>query len=107
MLKYSLKTDGAVQQRGYQRRAIRNGYTVTVDMQIFGRQLETGDNTALNKIMDGFSFTEILPVPALPVKYVVSTHPPQETNSGSFKMTGKSTPGASISAVICLQFDQS
>ncbi len=48
---------------GFQRRTIRNGYTITVDMQVYGRNVSGADNTALNKVFDSFGFTQALPVP--------------------------------------------
>ena len=49
--KYSLHQDGQQICTGYQRRTIRNGYTITLDMQVTGRSAKDADDTALEKIM--------------------------------------------------------
>lgn len=100
MLKYSLKEDGEVAYRGYQRRTIRNGYTITLDVQVTGRQVTGADNSSMNRVNAGFSFTEILPMPDLPIVFTVTDPPPEETSTGTFVMKGKTHPGATLTAVL-------
>ena len=99
-LRYSYRQGGEVVRRGYQRRTIRNGYTITVDMQVFGRQLTNRDNTALNKVFNTFTFSQILPVPPLPISLDETSTAPVETSKGSFAMKGKTKPEASLRAVL-------
>ena len=71
MLKYKRELDGET-IRGYARRTIRNGYTITLDMQVTGRNAKEADNTVLEGIMKTFRFTKVLPMPELPVKLALN-----------------------------------
>ena len=62
-LKYSLVFSGEVIRRGYQRRTVRNGYTITFDMQVTGRPLKDADEKAADRAVNSFSFLEILNSP--------------------------------------------
>lgn len=99
-LRYAYRLNGDVAHRGYQRRTIRNGYTITVDMQVFGRQLTGQDNTALNKVFNTFAFSKILPVPPLPLSLEETATAPVETNRPSFTMKGRTKPEAKLQAVL-------
>jgi len=99
-LRYSYREGGEVVRRGYQRRTIRNGHTITVDLQVFGRQLTGRDNTALNRVFDTFTFSQVLPVPPLPLTLEETATAPVETGDASFTMRGKTKPGASLRAVL-------
>ncbi len=94
--RYSLRLDDKLDHGGYQRKTIRNGYTITLDMQTPGREANDADQKALNKIMDSFAFTEILPAPELPIKLTVTREPPLETSEESFTVAGKSQKNAKI-----------
>ncbi len=98
--KYALRQEGELVCTGYQRRTIRNGFTITLDMQVRGRDAKEADNTALEKIMKTFSFTEILPMPELPVKLSVSSAPPTETNDDTFTVKGTTAKKATVTAAI-------
>ena len=93
---YSLRQEGQLICTGYQRRTIRNGYTITLDMQVRDRTAKEADNTALEKIMKTFTFTEILPMPDLPIKLVLSAAPPAETNEDSFTIKGTTAKKATV-----------
>ena len=99
-LRYSYRVGGDLLRRGFQRRAIRNGFTITVDMQVFGRSLKASDNTALNKVFNTLRFTQILPMPELPVFLDESETAPVETSQSAFTMKGKTKPGAKLTAVL-------
>ncbi|HSK67880.1 MAG TPA: hypothetical protein VLA21_01320 [Candidatus Limnocylindria bacterium] len=99
-LRYSYREGGDLVRRGYQRRTIRNGFTVTLDMQVFGRQLQAADNSALNRVFDTLSFTEILPMPELPLALDETQTAPVETGDAEFTMKGKTRPGAKLTAVL-------
>ena len=117
MLKYVQRIGGAVDHRGFARRTIRNGYTITVDYQVYGRSLASKDNNALNKVMDTWHFTSVLPLPGTDaeggagagagtpptastptatLRTAVTGMPPTETNAASFTVKGKTTPGAEV-----------
>jgi hypothetical protein len=99
-LRYTYRRGNEVLHRGYQRRTVRNGYTITVDMQVYGRQLSGRDNTALNKVFDTFTFSQILPMPPLPITLDETVSVPVETSKPSFTMKGKTKPEASLRAVL-------
>lgn len=112
MLKYVQRIGGTVDHRGFARRTIRNGYTITVDYQVYGRSLASKDNNSLNKVMDTWRFTSVLPLPGTDgegtgtvtaaaaatatLRTTVTDMPPTETNTASFTVKGKTTPGAEV-----------
>lgn len=98
--KYELRQEGQLVCSGYQRRTIRNGYTITLDMQVRGRSAKDADNAALEKVMKTFAFTEILPMPALPIKLAVSSAPPAETNEDTFVIKGTTARKAAVTAAV-------
>ena len=98
--KYTLRQNGQLVCSGYQRRTIRNGYTITLDMQVRDRTAKDADNSALEAVMKTFSFTEILPMPELPVKLTVSTAPPAETNEKTFTIKGTTARKATVTAAV-------
>ena len=97
---YTLRQDGQLVCSGYQRRTIRNGYTITLDMQVRDRTAKEADNTALEKVMKTFTFTEILPMPELPIKLTVSSAPPAETNEDTFTVKGTTAKKATVTATV-------
>ena len=97
---YTLRQDGQLVCSGYQRRTIRNGYTITLDMQVRDRTAKEADNTALEKVMKTFTFTEILPMPELPIKLTISTAPPAETNEDTFTVKGTTAKKATVTATV-------
>ena len=98
--KYTLRQNGQLVCSGYQRRTIRNGYTITLDMQVRDRTAKDADNSALEAVMKTFSFTEILPMPELPVKLTVSAAPPAETNEKTFTIKGTTARKATVTAAV-------
>lgn len=98
--KYTLHQEGRQVCSGYQRRTIRNGYTITLDMQVTGRNAKDADNTALEKVMKGFGFSQILPLPELPLKLSISTAPPTETDSDTFTIKGTTAKKAAVTATV-------
>lgn len=99
-LRYSYRQGGELVCRGFQRRTIRNGYTITVDLQVFGRNLTSADNTALNKVFDTFGFTQLLPMPELPITLAETATAPVETYKRTFTMKGETKPNAKLNAVV-------
>ena len=97
---YTLRQEGQLVCSGYQRRTIRNGYTITLDMQVRDRSAKEADNSALEKVMKTFTFTEILPMPPLPIKLVLSSAPPAETNEETFTIKGTTARKATVTATV-------
>lgn len=98
-LKYR-RTTATESYRGLQRRTIRNGYTITVDYQVYGRNPKAADKTALDKIMGTWHFDQLIPRPANAVaKIVFTSQPPKETNTGKFTLAGTGDPGLHILGV--------
>lgn len=101
MLKYDLRQGGEVAGRGYQRRTVYNGYTITLDLYVpGGRQLKGADNTALNKVFNTLAFTNTLPLPELPVLFNEKVSAPMETSEPTFTMTGTTLGNARLVAVV-------
>lgn len=98
--KYSLRQEGKQVCTGYQRRTIRNGYTITLDMQVRDRAAKDADNKALEKIMKTFAFSEILPMPPAQAKLTLSSPPPTETNEDTFTIKGKAAKNAAVTATV-------
>jgi len=97
-LKYNCN---ARNQKGYMYRTIRNGYTITLDCQVYGRSLATADQRALDKILTSWKFTTTLDKPANAVPMLLFTsEPPLETNTGSFTVEGTGDPGLTIIGVV-------
>lgn len=101
MLKYIQRTGGEIVHRGYARKTIRNGYTIMLDYRVYGRNLKGADNTALNKIIGTWHFTQVLPLPASKAaKILVNALPPEETNSSTFTYSGTAEKDMVITAVV-------
>ncbi len=97
---YTLRQEGELICAGYQRRTIRNGYTITLDMQIRGRTPKQADNTLLEKITKTWQFTEVLPMPPLPIKLSLTSAPPTETNEATFTIKGTTARKATVTATL-------
>ncbi|MBR6526111.1 MAG: hypothetical protein IKT57_09060 [Clostridia bacterium] len=93
---YTLRQAGEESCQGYQKRTIRNGYTITLDMQVYGRKANENDLKALDKIMSSFQFTQILPMPKLPAKLILSSSVPAEISEDTFTIRGITTPKAEV-----------
>jgi len=96
MLKYARKIDGKVAVRGLWRRTIRNGYTITLDMQVGSRSIAAGDITALNKIQDTLAFMQVSSAPDAPLTLGFTSPPPESTNSDTFTIKGVTRPAATV-----------
>ena len=100
MIKYK-RTLGDQVYWGYARRAIRNGYTFTLDYQVYNRGLRAKDLNAVNKVANTVSFTLTQTAPVSATGLVQFTaEPPEETNTGEFTVEGKCTPGAHLIGVV-------
>ncbi len=108
-LKYVRREGGEVLCKGYMRRTIYNGYEITFDLQVFGRNVTEKDNTALNKVWKSFSFVETHPMPPVAsAKINITTTPPEETNERDFHIKGTAAKDVKFTAVVMgLSYDGS
>lgn len=101
MLKYRFSPGGSLQYRGFARKSVKNGLSVMLDMQVYGRALKAGDNTALNRVFDTLEFTAAsAPGVTLPIVLSETHVPPQETNQPNVSIKGTTRPGVRLSAVV-------
>ena len=101
ILRYTKRTDGVVDHRGFARRTIRNGYEITLDMKVYGRSASNKDNAALNTVWNTFAFTELLPLSlTASAKLNITTVPPTETSDSSFNIEGTAAPDVELTAVV-------
>lgn len=99
VLKYK-RNLGSAQYEGYARKTVRNGYSIHLEYQVYGRSAKSSDSTALDKIMNTWNFTEIFPRPASSTAQVIFTaQPPEETNTGKFTLKGTGSAGLQVIAV--------
>lgn len=95
------RTVGGESYRGYARKTIRNGYTIQLEYQVYGRSAKSSDRNALDKVMDTWQFLEIWPRPVTSVsKLVFTARPPVESNTGKFTVKGTGTAGVRIIGVV-------
>ena len=100
-LKYVHRDGGEVLNKGFMRRTIFNGFEITLDMQVYGRNATDKDNNALNKLWKTLSFVEALPLPAVASAMInITTTPPEETNERDFHIKGTAASGVSFTAVV-------
>ena len=91
---------GSSSHRGIQYRTVRNGYTITIDYQIYGRETLKADSKAMKTIMGTYRFSEVVSKPANYVSKVIFTdQPPTETTTGKFKVAGTCDEGMHLTAV--------
>ena len=101
ILEYIMRQYGEIDHRGFMRRTIRNGYEITLDMQVYNRRTATKDNTALNKIWDTYKFVEILELPAAAQAQInITSAPPLETNEVDVSIEGTAAEGVTFKAVM-------
>jgi len=101
VLRYIKRNNGVLDHRGFMRRTIRNGYEITLDMQVYGRSPTNKDNTALNKLWETFQFIEVKPLPAAAsAKINITSAPPAETNEADFTLEGTAADGVTFSTVV-------
>ncbi len=98
-LKYTLKQNGQ-SFAGYQRRTIRNGHTITLDMQVSTRKASSSDEKFIDKMMSGFEFTDIRTAPPGACRLTLNDEPPRETGSETFTLSGKTDKGATVTAAL-------
>ncbi len=97
---YTFRENGAIEHYGYQRRTIRNGYLITLDMQVRGRTLKSSDEKALEALLSAFSFTVVEPMPQLPVRLTLTQEPPASLSTDQFTIKGTAVKKASVSVTV-------
>ena len=99
-LKYKRTVDGKT-VRGYARRTIRNGYTITLDYQVHEGALKNNHKKAVNKVLETWSFSKVLDKPAdIAAKVVFEQTPPTETSTGKFEVEGTCEAGMKATGVL-------
>lgn len=108
MVRYNHKVDGKTAWKGEWRRTIRNGYTITVDLQVGNRNVKGADIDALNVIQNSIAFVLMTDAPEALLTLAFSAPPPESTNEDTFTIKGTTRPGASVvAAYAALQSSQS
>ena len=80
---------------------MKNGWTLVLDYQVYGRGLRDKDLNSLKKAMRTVSFTETMDLPSVTRgKLDFTAIPPTETNTSSFTVEGTTTPGAHLIGVV-------
>ena len=91
MLRYK-RTTGDTTYRGYMRRTIKRGATITIDLQVYNRALRNSDDSDINTIWNTWTFSEESTAftPAAPAEGVATPTDAAET--------AESTEGAEAAA---------
>ena len=99
-IKYKRTTDTQVYW-GYAAKAVRNGWTLVLDYQVYGRGLRAKDEANLNKVANSVEFLKTGAMPATMGGLLQFTSvPPLETNTGAFTVEGTCTPEAHLIGVV-------
>ena len=102
-LKYK-RTAGDTVYWGFAAKTVRNGWTVILDYQVYGRALKTNDEQNLNRIANSvyFDSSDALPYGSSALISFTS-EPPAETNTGEFFLEGTTAPQAHLTTVAMRQ----
>ena len=99
-IRYKRNVNGLITW-GYAEKTVRNGWTVVLDYQVYGRGLKAKDLNSLRKATRTVEFTQTLDTPAKASGILnFSEFPPMETNTSSFTVEGTTNPGAHLIGVI-------
>ena len=97
LIKYKQDDDAS----GYMYRTVRNGYQITIDYRVTGRNVKKADLSTLDDILDTVAFTSVKEKPATSVPSIILTSvPPEETNSSKFTVAGTCDPGLKLTGVL-------
>ena len=98
-IRYKRNVNGLITW-GYAEKTVRNGWTVVLDYQVYGRGLKAKDLNSLRKATRTVEFTQTLDTPAKASGILnFSEIPPMETNTSSFTVEGTTNPGAHLIGV--------
>lgn len=95
-LRYNVIDGEAAVERGVQYFILRNGRNYILDWAIKGRRFTNKDLAWFRQRLDGFSLTEILPTPPLPVTLSMEGGLPTESGDGKLRLTGKASSQAGL-----------
>ena len=100
-IKYKRTVNGYVTW-GYAYKTVINGWTLVLDYQVYNRGLRNKDLNSLKKAMRTVTFNAVQDMPEVNSKGLLSFTevPPVETNTSSFTVEGKTTPGAHVIGVV-------
>lgn len=99
-LKYKRDVNGLITW-GYAEKTVKNGWTLVLDYQVFGRGLRDKDLNSVKKAARTVAFTETMDLPSVTKGTLsFSEVPPTETNTGTFTVEGTTTPGAHLIGVV-------
>ena len=99
-LKYTYVISGKVVRQGYQRRTVRNGYTITLDMQVTGRKPKAADEKALDRALNSLTFLEVLNSPTGACKLNITKEPAREVTTEKVGIAGKTENNAVVTATL-------
>ena len=89
---------------GQAAKTVARGYTVLLDYQVFNRGLRAGDEQALRNMVNTMLFGEASPdseSASVSGAYLqITSEPPAETNTDTFTVSGRTTPGARVIGVL-------
>lgn len=95
------RTYGGASYRGFARKTIRNGWSIHLEYQVYGRSAKSSDEKALDAVLNTWEFLEVWPRPVTSVsRLVITAHPPVETSTGRFTIKGTGTAGLRIIGVV-------
>ena len=95
-MKYKKNVNGLITW-GYAEKTVRNGWTIVLDYQVFGRGLKEKDLNSLKKVTKTLEFTQTISMPEKAVGLLSFTEiPPAETNVSTFTVEGNTAPGARV-----------
>ena len=99
-IKYKRNVSGVITW-GYAEKTVRNGWTLVLDYQVYGRGLKERDLNSLRKVTRTVAFTQTMDTPAVATGVLSFTEtPPMETNVSSFTVEGTTNPGAHLIGVV-------
>ena len=97
-LTYAVRQDGEVVARGMQAYTIRAGMTYTLDLQVKGRQVTSGEKRIFATFLAQTAFPAALDMPLLPVGLTLTGVVPEETDVAEITLRGETMAGASVTA---------
>ncbi len=102
-LKYKRTVNGLVTW-GYMDKTIRNGWSVTLDFQVYDRGLKERDLNRLKTVTKTVVFSETQEIPeSTKGTLQFTSEPPRETNTGTFTVEGIANPGAHLIGTVMKQ----
>lgn len=96
LMKYKRDVNGLI-TRGYLAKTVKNGWTLALDFQVYGRAARESDLNRLKRVLRTVTFEEEIPLPSVTKgSLTFEAVPPTETNVSTFTVEGTTTPGATV-----------